>query len=87
MKNVKRFGIFLSVVVLGMLFAGIPIALVISLIIYLIPDIYIIIAGCLPHITPKYIEIIKNIIPSFAAIINLDNIEDLPEIFEKIKIQ
>ena len=48
-------------------------------------NVHIIIAGCLPHITPNYIEIIKEIIPSFAAIIDLDNIRELPQIFEKIK--
>ena len=46
---------------------------------------HIIIAGCLPHIAPNYIEIIKEIIPSFAAIIDLDNIRDLPQIFEDLK--
>ena len=46
---------------------------------------YIIIAGCLPHIAPNYIESVKRIIPSFAAIIDLDNINELPEIFQEIK--
>ncbi|MHA1931071.1 MAG: tRNA (N(6)-L-threonylcarbamoyladenosine(37)-C(2))-methylthiotransferase [Promethearchaeota archaeon] len=46
---------------------------------------YIIIAGCLPHITPNYINIIKNIIPSFSAIIDLDNFRDIPYIFDEIK--
>ena len=46
---------------------------------------YIIIAGCLPHITPKYIDVITTVIPSFSAIIDLDNFEDLPEIFERIR--
>ncbi|MFX1376351.1 MAG: tRNA (N(6)-L-threonylcarbamoyladenosine(37)-C(2))-methylthiotransferase [Promethearchaeota archaeon] len=46
---------------------------------------YIVIAGCLPHIAPDYIEIIKSIIPSFAAIIDLNNILDLPEILKEIK--
>jgi len=45
----------------------------------------IIIAGCLPHIAPNYIDVIKKIIPTFSAIIDLDNIHELPEIFEKIK--
>ncbi|MHA1755465.1 MAG: tRNA (N(6)-L-threonylcarbamoyladenosine(37)-C(2))-methylthiotransferase [Promethearchaeota archaeon] len=49
------------------------------------PNRYIIIAGCLPHITPKHQNIIKKIIPSFAAIIDLDNIHELPVIIEKIK--
>ena len=46
---------------------------------------YIIIAGCLPHIAPNYIEVIEKIIPSFSAIIDLDNITQLPEIFKEIK--
>ncbi|MHA2181324.1 MAG: hypothetical protein ACXAAH_07865, partial [Promethearchaeota archaeon] len=40
---------------------------------YRITDKYIIIAGCLPHITLDYINIIKSIIPSFSAILDLDN--------------
>jgi len=47
---------------------------------------FIIIAGCLPHITPNYIDVIKNIIPSFSAILDLDNFRDLPVIFEEIKL-
>ncbi|MFX0000677.1 MAG: tRNA (N(6)-L-threonylcarbamoyladenosine(37)-C(2))-methylthiotransferase [Candidatus Hodarchaeota archaeon] len=50
------------------------------------PNKHIIIAGCLPFIAPNYIEIIKNIIPSFAALIDLNNFQDLPEIFQEIKI-
>jgi MiaB/RimO family radical SAM methylthiotransferase len=46
---------------------------------------YFIIAGCLPHIEPKYIDVVKNLIPNFSAIIDLDNIDDIPLIFEKIK--
>ncbi|MFX1573313.1 MAG: tRNA (N(6)-L-threonylcarbamoyladenosine(37)-C(2))-methylthiotransferase [Promethearchaeota archaeon] len=46
---------------------------------------YIIIAGCLPHIAPNYIKVIKRVIPSFSAIIDLDNITQLPEIFKEIK--
>ncbi|MFW9894350.1 MAG: tRNA (N(6)-L-threonylcarbamoyladenosine(37)-C(2))-methylthiotransferase [Candidatus Thorarchaeota archaeon] len=46
---------------------------------------YIIIAGCLPHISPKYIDVIKKIIPSFSAIIDLDNLQELPEILSEIK--
>ncbi|MDX1798669.1 MAG: radical SAM protein, partial [Candidatus Lokiarchaeia archaeon] len=49
------------------------------------PNRYIIIAGCLPYIAPNYIEVIKKIIPSFSAIIDLNNIIDLPEIFQEIK--
>ena len=44
-----------------------------------------IIAGCLPHIEPGYIDIIKNLIPNFSAIIDLDNVNDVPRIFEEIK--
>jgi len=46
---------------------------------------HVIIAGCLPHIAPNYIEVIKNIIPSFAAIMDLNNIVNLPEICQDIK--
>ena len=49
-------------------------------------DRFIIIAGCLPHITPNYIDVIKNIIPSFSAILDLDNFKDLPVIFDEIKL-
>ncbi|NVM45053.1 MAG: tRNA (N(6)-L-threonylcarbamoyladenosine(37)-C(2))-methylthiotransferase [Candidatus Lokiarchaeota archaeon] len=44
-----------------------------------------IIAGCLPHIEAKYIDVVRNLIPNFSAIIDLDNINDLPLIFEEIK--
>jgi len=46
---------------------------------------YFIIAGCLPHIAENYINIIKNIIPNFSAILDLDNIHQIVEIFEEIK--
>ena len=49
------------------------------------PNKHIIIAGCLPHIAPNYINVIKSIIPTFSAIIDLDNINELPDIFETIK--
>ena len=49
------------------------------------PNKHIIIAGCLPHITPNYIDIVKRIIPTFSAIIDLDNINEIPDIFETIK--
>jgi len=49
-------------------------------------NIYVIIAGCLPHITPEYISVIKKIIPSFSAIIDLDNFKELPEIFDEMKL-
>jgi MiaB-like tRNA modifying enzyme len=47
---------------------------------------YIVIAGCLPHISPNYIDVIKKTIPSYSAIIDLDNFKDLPKIFNEIKI-
>ena len=50
-----------------------------------IPNKHIIIAGCLPHISPDYIGIVKNIIPTFSAIIDLDNLNELPDIFKTIK--
>lgn len=50
------------------------------------PNKYIIIAGCLPLITPEYINVIKKIIPSFSAIIDLENFKELPEIFDEIKL-
>jgi len=50
-----------------------------------IPHKYFIIAGCLPHIAPNYIEVIEKVIPSFSAVIDLDNITQLPEIFKEIK--
>ncbi len=46
---------------------------------------YFIIAGCLPHIEPGYIEVIKNLIPNFSAIIDLNNLSDVPFIFDEIK--
>ena len=39
-----------------------------------IPNKHIIIAGCLPHIAPNYLDVIKKIVPDFAAIIDLNNI-------------
>ncbi len=50
-----------------------------------VPHKYFIIAGCLPHIAPNYIKVIEKVIPSFSAIIDLDNITQLPEIFKEIK--
>jgi len=49
------------------------------------PNKHIIIAGCLPYIAPNYIEVVKRIIPSFGAIIDLNNILDLPKILQEIK--
>ena len=49
------------------------------------PNKHIIIAGCLPHITSNYIEVIRKIVPTFSAIIDLNNIIDLPDILQEIK--
>jgi MiaB-like tRNA modifying enzyme len=49
------------------------------------PEKYLIIAGCLPHIAPNYTEVIKNIVPNFSAIIDLDNIHELPDILKILK--
>ncbi len=49
------------------------------------PNKYIVIAGCLPHIASNYIKVIKKIVPSFSAIIDLNNISYLPELFQEIK--
>ncbi len=49
------------------------------------PNKHTIIAGCLPHIANNYIEVVKKIIPTFSAIIDLDNIHVIPEIFQDIK--
>ena len=49
------------------------------------PNKHFVIAGCLPHVEPGYIEVIKKIIPTFSAIIDLDNLNDVPLIFEEIK--
>ncbi|MCK4380823.1 MAG: tRNA (N(6)-L-threonylcarbamoyladenosine(37)-C(2))-methylthiotransferase, partial [Candidatus Lokiarchaeota archaeon] len=46
---------------------------------------HIIVAGCLPYIASNYIEVVKKIIPSFAAIIDLNNIIELSEILQEIK--
>lgn len=45
----------------------------------------IIIAGCFPYVSSQYIDIVKEYIPSFAAIIGLDNIHQLPTIFQKVQ--
>lgn len=46
---------------------------------------HVIIAGCLPHITPNYIKIIKGIIPNFAVILDLDNFDIIPSILKRIQ--
>ncbi len=49
------------------------------------PNKYLVIAGCLPHIASNYIEVIKRIVPSFGAIIDLNSVIILPEVFQEIK--
>ncbi len=46
---------------------------------------FIIIAGCLPHAGDNYFNIIERIVPNYSAILDLDNFEELPAIFEQIK--
>ncbi|NHJ21008.1 MAG: tRNA (N(6)-L-threonylcarbamoyladenosine(37)-C(2))-methylthiotransferase [Candidatus Lokiarchaeota archaeon] len=46
---------------------------------------HFIIAGCLPHVDPSYIDVVKNLIPNFSAIIDLDNLKEIPFIFEEIR--
>jgi len=48
------------------------------------PDKKLIIAGCLPHISSKYLQKIQEILPSFAAIIDLDNIHEIEDICDRI---
>lgn len=50
-----------------------------------LPNKYIIIAGCLPHVESGYEKKLKKIIPSYSAIIDLDNINEIPEIFRMLK--
>jgi MiaB-like tRNA modifying enzyme len=46
---------------------------------------HFVIAGCLPHIEDNYIDVIRKLIPSFSAIIGLDNLEEIPLILRDIK--
>ena len=46
---------------------------------------FFIIAGCLPHIAPGYIDVVKKIVPTFSAIVDLDRVHDISEIFRAIK--
>jgi threonylcarbamoyladenosine tRNA methylthiotransferase CDKAL1 len=46
---------------------------------------YLIIAGCLPHIAPNYIEVIERLVPNFGAIIDLNNIHEIPKILSELK--
>jgi len=48
-------------------------------------DKYLIIAGCLPHITSSSIDVIKKLVPTFSAILDLDIIHKIPEILIEIK--
>ncbi|MEJ2278240.1 MAG: tRNA (N(6)-L-threonylcarbamoyladenosine(37)-C(2))-methylthiotransferase [Candidatus Lokiarchaeota archaeon] len=50
------------------------------------PNKKIIVCGCLPFVSLEYIEIVKNIIPHVAAIINPKNIHLIPQVIEEIKI-
>ncbi len=45
----------------------------------------IIIAGCLPHVGDDYFEVIEQLVPNYSAILDLDNFEEIPSIFEQIK--
>ncbi|MFW9948861.1 MAG: tRNA (N(6)-L-threonylcarbamoyladenosine(37)-C(2))-methylthiotransferase, partial [Candidatus Thorarchaeota archaeon] len=47
-------------------------------------DKFFIIAGCLPQVDSNYIDLVKNVMPNFSAIIDLDNFEVLPSIFNRI---
>lgn len=49
------------------------------------PNKHIVIAGCLPQIAPNYIKVIQRIVPTFAAIIDLDNINEIVDIFQTIR--
>jgi len=49
------------------------------------PSKKIIIAGCLPHISPDYTDIIKELIPTFSAIIGLNSISNIPDVIRKIE--
>ena len=46
---------------------------------------HLIIAGCLPHIASGYIDVIKKIVPTFSAILDLDIINKIPAILDEIK--
>ena len=45
----------------------------------------IIIAGCLPFVGDNYFQVIEQLIPNYSAILDLDNFEEIPFIFEQIK--
>ncbi|MFX1239588.1 MAG: tRNA (N(6)-L-threonylcarbamoyladenosine(37)-C(2))-methylthiotransferase [Promethearchaeota archaeon] len=50
-----------------------------------IPEKHVVIAGCLPHVASGYEKKIKQIVPSFSAIIDLNNINELPDILKILK--
>ncbi len=45
----------------------------------------VIVAGCFPQITDKHLDLVKKIIPSFAAVVDLDAIDRFPEILKEVK--
>ncbi|HEY0089018.1 MAG TPA: MiaB/RimO family radical SAM methylthiotransferase, partial [Candidatus Lokiarchaeia archaeon] len=45
----------------------------------------VIIAGCLPHISSEYVDVIKEIVPNFSAIIDLSNIDEIEVSLSEIK--
>lgn len=48
-------------------------------------DKHLIITGCLPHIAEGYIKIIERIVPNYGAIIDLNNIQNIPEILNEVR--
>ena len=46
---------------------------------------FLIITGCLPHIAANYIKVIENIVPNFGAIIDLNNIHEIPKILNELR--
>ena len=48
-------------------------------------DTYLIITGCLPHIASNYIKLIEEIVPNFGAIIDLNNIHEIPKILNEVR--
>ncbi|MFO8018223.1 MAG: tRNA (N(6)-L-threonylcarbamoyladenosine(37)-C(2))-methylthiotransferase [Promethearchaeia archaeon] len=49
------------------------------------PQNHVIVAGCFPYISEEYIEVVREYLPSFSAIIGLDNILRIPRILEKVR--
>jgi threonylcarbamoyladenosine tRNA methylthiotransferase CDKAL1 len=50
-----------------------------------VSDKFFVIAGCLPRISKDYMKLIPQTFPTFSAIIDLDTIDELPLIFDRIK--